>query len=125
MDALKRAIEIVGSQAALARKLLVVSQVVHNWMARKNIPAEYCPAIEKATGGAVTCEDLRPDVDWAYLRATRCDQKESTMACATLPARRIANRHKFVRWAMRSGAAAPDQRSLDLNGGIPTDDEGA
>ncbi|MDT4679101.1 transcriptional regulator, partial [Escherichia coli] len=29
---------------------------------------ERCPAIEKATGGAVTCEELRPDIDWAYLR---------------------------------------------------------
>ena len=32
------------------------------------IPAERCPEIEKATGGAVRCEELRPDVDWAYLR---------------------------------------------------------
>jgi DNA-binding transcriptional regulator YdaS (Cro superfamily) len=27
-------------------------------------------SIEKASGGAVTCEELRPDVDWAYLRGT-------------------------------------------------------
>lgn len=26
--------------------------------------------IEKATAGTVTVEELRPDVDWAYLRAT-------------------------------------------------------
>lgn len=25
-------------------------------------------AIERESGGAVRCEDLRPDVDWAYLR---------------------------------------------------------
>ena len=24
--------------------------------------------IEKATGGAVRCEDLMPNIDWAYLR---------------------------------------------------------
>lgn len=24
--------------------------------------------IERETGAAVTCEELRPDVDWAYLR---------------------------------------------------------
>lgn len=24
--------------------------------------------IERESGGAVRCEDLRPDVDWAYLR---------------------------------------------------------
>jgi len=28
------------------------------------------PAIERATKGAVRCEELRPDVDWAYLRGT-------------------------------------------------------
>ncbi len=32
--------------------------------------AERCIEIEKAAGGAVRCEDLRPDVDWAYLRGT-------------------------------------------------------
>lgn len=26
--------------------------------------------IERETKGAVRCEDLRPDVDWAYLRGT-------------------------------------------------------
>ncbi len=35
---------------------------------RKKGPAELCIKIEKATSGAVRCEDLRPDVDWAYLR---------------------------------------------------------
>ena len=34
------------------------------------IPAEHCPAIERATGGAVRCEELRPDVAWSVLRAT-------------------------------------------------------
>lgn len=27
-----------------------------------------CINIERETGGAVRCEDLRPDVDWAWLR---------------------------------------------------------
>lgn len=27
--------------------------------------------IERETKGAVTCEDLRPDVDWQYLRGTQ------------------------------------------------------
>lgn len=29
-------------------------------------------AIERESHGAVRCEDLRPDVDWAYLRGTDC-----------------------------------------------------
>lgn len=29
-----------------------------------------CIAIERESARAVRCEDLRPDVDWAYLRGT-------------------------------------------------------
>lgn len=72
MDTLKHAEKLIGSQTALARAVGVVPQVVNNWHRRGNVPAEYCPAIERATAGAVRCEDLRPDVDWAYLRATDC-----------------------------------------------------
>lgn len=59
-----------GGQSALAKAIGVVPQVVNNWLRRGNVPAEYCPAIEKATSGKVTCEQLRADVDWAYLRGT-------------------------------------------------------
>lgn len=27
-------------------------------------------SLERETGQAVTCEELRPDIDWAYLRAS-------------------------------------------------------
>lgn len=72
MDALTKAEKHLGSQAALARELGLVPQVVNNWHRRGNVPADYCPAIERATVGVVRCESLRPDVDWAYLRATDC-----------------------------------------------------
>jgi DNA-binding transcriptional regulator YdaS (Cro superfamily) len=36
------------------------------WKARGKVPAEHCPAIERATG--VRCEELRPDVPWEVLR---------------------------------------------------------
>lgn len=29
-------------------------------------------SIERESHGAVRCEELRPDVDWAYLRGTDC-----------------------------------------------------
>ena len=32
--------------------------------------SQVCINIERETAGAVRCEDLRPDVDWAYLRGT-------------------------------------------------------
>lgn len=27
-----------------------------------------CIALDRESGGTIRCEDLRPDVDWAYLR---------------------------------------------------------
>lgn len=56
-----------------AQKTLDVNtyQTIQAWRSTR-VPAEYCPEIEKATNGAVRCEDLRPDMDWAYLRATDC-----------------------------------------------------
>ena len=29
-----------------------------------------CIAVDRRTRGVVSCEELRPDVDWAYLRGT-------------------------------------------------------
>lgn len=63
-----RATTFMGSQKALADAIGVSSKTVWAWLNREAVPAEYCPAIERATNGAVRCEDLRPDVDWAYLR---------------------------------------------------------
>lgn len=31
---------------------------------RRQTPADRCPAIERATAGKVTVEDLRPDIRW-------------------------------------------------------------
>ena len=58
-----------GKAADLARSIGVSAVLVSQWKTLiRPIPAERCPEIEKATGGAVRCEELRPDVDWAYLR---------------------------------------------------------
>ena len=66
-----------GSAAALAREIGVSSVLVSQWKTEKRpVPAERCPCIEKATGGAVRCEDLRPDVDWAYLRSSSVEGAE-------------------------------------------------
>ncbi len=63
----EKAIQVVGSQAKLARLMGVKAQHIMNWRLR-GVPAERCPAIERVTHGQVRCEDLRPDVDWAVLR---------------------------------------------------------
>ena len=70
MTPLELSISIVGSQSKLARAIGCKGQLVNNWLRRGRVPADACPAIERATKGAVRCEDLRPDVDWGYLRGT-------------------------------------------------------
>lgn len=93
MKPIEQAISICGNQSALAEKIGVTPQVVHNWLRRGNVPADYCPAIDRATAGVVRCEDLRPDLasDWAYLRATDCDKD-----CTKLVAGETAPEQKAV-----------------------------
>ena len=63
MKPIDRAVEIMGSQVALARALNVSQARVWNWLNRGDtVPAEVCRGIEKATDGQVTVHDLRPDV---------------------------------------------------------------
>lgn len=65
-----QAIEALGGVTAVAKLCGVRPPSVWEWKHRGRIPAERCPAIERATNGAVRCEDLRPDVDWSVLRGT-------------------------------------------------------
>jgi len=62
MNGLERAIEIVGTQAALANALGVTAQAVNQWVSKGRIPAERVLEIERATEGKVTRHDLRPDL---------------------------------------------------------------
>lgn len=59
-----RASRIVGSQAALGALLGLGKAAVNQWKSEgRRVPAEHCPAIERATQRAVMRWDLRPD-DW-------------------------------------------------------------
>lgn len=54
-----------------AVQLGVHASMVSQWLTgRRKVSANYCLAIEHATAGAVTCEELRPDLarHWAYMR---------------------------------------------------------
>ena len=63
MNALERAVEICGGQTGLARACGVKQGHVWNWLRRdKLLPAERAIQIEAATAGAVTREELRPDI---------------------------------------------------------------
>jgi len=66
MEALQEAIDRAGGISALAALIGVVASAPSMWKSRGRVPAEHCPAIERATG--VACEKLRPDVPWDVLR---------------------------------------------------------
>jgi len=68
LPALRRAVDLFESQEGLAKALGVGQSLIAMWFFRSRVPAEYCPAIERATARKVRCEELRPDIDWAILR---------------------------------------------------------
>lgn len=52
-----------GMQSELAAKLKISPVLVHQWAhGKRQVPAERCRPIQDATDGAVTCQELRPDV---------------------------------------------------------------
>lgn len=66
-----------NTQAALARALGVTPGAVNQWVSGETkLTAERCMQIEEATLRQVRCEDLRPDLNWAYIRATDLEQKQ-------------------------------------------------
>ena len=68
-EALDEAIQKAGGLASFTQVVHAPSDhAVKSWKRVGSVPADYCPAIERATG--VPCERLRPSVDWAYLRGT-------------------------------------------------------
>ena len=76
MKPFDKALEIVGGPSKLAAQLNVTVQAVCFWRDEKRqLPAEHCPSIERATDGVVRCEELRPDVEWAYLRRSSTDRQ--------------------------------------------------
>ena len=52
------------AQAEFAALIGVSQGRVSQWIAGQTVPQDRAIAIETATAGAVTCEDLRPDVAW-------------------------------------------------------------
>lgn len=78
--ALRRAADVLGGQAALANLLGYADRRnVWPWFSTERpFPAEHCPTVERATrdkGAVVTCEELRPDVQWSVLREAGAEAK--------------------------------------------------
>lgn len=58
-----------GALARLSEEIGIKPPIVSFWVSgQRQVPAERCPEIERITNGQVTCEELRPDVNWAVLR---------------------------------------------------------
>lgn len=68
-QALNEAAAKVGGLANLAIKVGAPSYYAAKQWRISGVPAEYCPAIEAATG--VRCERLCPSVEWFVLRNTQ------------------------------------------------------
>ena len=65
VEAIKRAIETVGSASKLARDLGVTYQTVIFWKNGRVVPNPLnCLNIEKATGGVVKREEILPNYPW-------------------------------------------------------------
>lgn len=63
IEALKHAIVLLGSQGEVARAVGVKQPSVSFIVTKgERVPAEWCIPLEKATEGAVTRHDLRPDL---------------------------------------------------------------
>ena len=96
--ALRRAVDVVGGQAALASACgFSDRRRVWAWFEPgRRVPAEHCPSIERATRAVaaakndanliVLCEDLRSDVAWGILR----EQAGAEGTAAPAPASREA-----------------------------------
>lgn len=76
-DAFEKAIKIAGSKSALARNLDITPWALSKWNFDK-IPEDRCIPIEKFTKGKVRAEQLRPDINWAYVRSTQ-NSKEAAI----------------------------------------------
>lgn len=54
-----------GRMTELANLIDVVPSLVSMWVSGdRKIPAEWCLEIERVTGGQVTVEEMRPDINW-------------------------------------------------------------
>jgi DNA-binding transcriptional regulator YdaS (Cro superfamily) len=67
MDPLNRAIEALGGVVPTADAVGVAHSLPSMWRARRRVPPDKCPALEYATEGTVTANELAPDVTWARI----------------------------------------------------------
>lgn len=59
---IKKAVDVAGSQAALARACGVSSVAVFRWLNGRRVKADYVMSIVKAANGEVKAYQIRPDL---------------------------------------------------------------
>ena len=84
MNSIPLAIERLGGLTQAGQSLGVSKGVVFQWRLRGQVPAEYCPSIEKLTG--VLCEELNSKVDWKYLRSAASKSSKKRRSSIDQPA---------------------------------------
>lgn len=75
--AFDKAVQYAGSSAALARGIGLTPWAVSKWNLEK-IPEDRCEEIQKFTKGLVKSEELRPDINWEYVRKLKKFKKKTT-----------------------------------------------
>lgn len=85
-ESVQMACKQVGTQAALAKAIDVSPAIVQQWrVGARPVPVKHCLAIERATHGAVTRRDLRPD-DWHLIwpELARAGQSAQSNGCDSI-----------------------------------------
>lgn len=58
-----------GKQSELCSSIGAHAPDMSRWVSGdRPVPEERCPLIERATGGLVTCEELRDDIAWHRIK---------------------------------------------------------
>ncbi len=66
----ERAVKFAGSEAALAR-LMEITPWGLSKLNKERLPQKRCLQIEKVTAHLVKAEELRPDINWEYVRSLK------------------------------------------------------
>lgn len=83
---MKKLLEFINGLSKAERARFVLACATTEGYLRKacsvgqQLGSDLCILIDRESHGAVMCEDLRPDVDWAYLRDGRDRPDQMTSA---------------------------------------------
>ncbi len=73
-----------GLAVKLAKSLQINPVMISLWASgKKKTPMVRCVEIEQLTLGNVRCEELRPDIDWAYFRGKKHSYVKTGAATGT------------------------------------------